>query len=171
MIGRREFTGLQNSSFDEAPLMDTPMNRAIRLAVIGLVAFPALAVSTRGQEKPRSLEGAWRQVGQRNGGAQEYQAPPEGAEMIDYVVGGRFVWTATQGGKVASLAGGRYKAEGDKFTEIIEYAGGGAVLESFVGKTFEFTIEFDGDRFTKVGTIRVDGRDYKIDEKWERCKP
>ncbi|AMV40410.1 hypothetical protein [Planctomyces sp. SH-PL62] len=147
------------------------MNRAIQMVVIGLVAFPSLAVTARAQEKPGPLEGAWRQVGQRNGGAQEYQGSPDGAEMIDYIVGGRFVWTVAQNGKVLALAGGRYKAEGGKFTETIEYASGGAVVESFVGKSFEFTIELDGDTFTKVGTIRLDGRDFKIDEKWERCKP
>ena len=48
---------------------------------------------------------------------------------------------------------------------------GQGVPESFVGSTFEFTVKVDGDTITKVGTIKVGGQDYKIDEKWERCKP
>ena len=66
---------------------------------------------------------------------------------------------------------GRYTIEKDKFTEIIEYVSGQGVPESFVGSSFDFTVKMDGDTFTKVGTIKVSGQDYKIDEKWERCKP
>ena len=73
--------------------------------------------------------------------------------------------------RLTGVAGGRYKAEKDKFTEIIEYVSGEGVPESFVGNSFEFTIKIDGDTMTKVGTIQVNGQDFKIDEKWERCKP
>jgi hypothetical protein len=48
---------------------------------------------------------------------------------------------------------------------------GDGVPESFVGSSFEFTVKIDGNTLTKVGTIKVDGQDFKIDEKWERCKP
>ena len=61
--------------------------------------------------------------------------------------------------------------EKDKFTEIIEYISGEGVPESFVGSSFEFTVKVEGDSMTKVGTIQVDGKDYKIDEKWEGRKP
>ena len=97
--------------------------------------------------------------------------PPDGTVMTDCIVGGRFIWTVVQNGKVTAVAGGRYKVDKDKFTEIIEYVSGDGVPESFVGKSFEFTVKVDGDKMTKVGTIQVNGQDYKIDEKWERCKP
>ena len=70
-----------------------------------------------------------------------------------------------------AVAGGRYKIDKDKFTEIIEYVSGAGVPESFAGKSFEFTVRIDGDKMTKVGTIQVNNQDFKIDEKWERCKP
>lgn len=147
------------------------MDRRLRPAGVALMVFAALAPAARAQEKPHPTEGAWRQVEQRNGDAREYSRLPEDVTMIDYVVGGRFVWTIVQDGKVLSLAGGRCKADGEKFTEIVEYASGGDLVESFVGKSFHFTVTIDGDKLTKVGTIRVNGADYKIDEKWERCKP
>jgi hypothetical protein len=146
------------------------MTNTIRMAVIGLIASSALGITAVDDDKAKSVEGAWKQVEQKNGPAQEYTKPPEGTEMTDCIVGGRFIWTVVQKGKVIALAGGRYKADKDKFTEIIEYVNGD-VPESFVGNSFEFTVKFDGDTMTKVGTIQVGGQDFKIDEKWERCKP
>lgn len=121
--------------------------------------------------KAASVEGAWRQVESKNGAATEYQKLPDGVEMTDCIVGGRFVWTIVHDGKLLGAAGGRCKVEKDKFTEVIEFVSGQGVPESFVGSTFEFTVKVEGDAMTKVGTIKVSGQDYKIDEKWERCKP
>jgi len=135
------------------------------------ICLMALSVSARADEKKSSVEGAWKQIEQNNGNATEFQKLPEGVEMIDHIVGGRFVWTIVKDGKVHGSAGGRYKSEGDKFTEVIEYVGGPGAPESFSGSTFEFTVKVEGDVMTKVGTIQVGGQDYKIDEKWERCKP
>jgi hypothetical protein len=144
------------------------MNRTSRMAGIGVIVLSALAA--RADDKAVSVEGAWRQIEQKNGAAQEYTKPTEGTVMTDYIVGGRFVWTVVRDGKVLASAGGRYKLEKDKFTEIIEYVSGDGVPESFVGSSFDFTLKMEGDSFTKVGTIQVNGQDYKIDEKWERCK-
>jgi hypothetical protein len=165
----------------EPPLRNPAMTRTSRtvgLVLVALTAFasaalPAGAVRSddaKTARKPDRFEGAWRQVEQKNGEAQDYQKPPEGVEMINCVTGGRFVWTVVQGGKVLAVAGGKYKADQDKYTEIIEYVQGEGVPASFAGSTFEFTGEVDGDTWHKVGTIQVNGQDYKIDEKWERCK-
>ena len=147
------------------------MTHTIRMAVMVLTASSALAMTTFAEDKTNSVEGAWRRVEQKNGEAKEYQKVSDGVEMIDCIVGGRFVWTVAQKGKAAAVAGGRYKVDKDKFTEIIEYVSGDGVPESFVGSSFEFTIKVDGDKMTKIGTIQVSGQDLKIDEKWERCKP
>jgi hypothetical protein len=45
------------------------------------------------------------------------------------------------------------------------------VPQSFVGSSFDFTVKIDGDKMTKVGTIQVNGQDFKIDEKWKRYEP
>lgn len=147
------------------------MNRTLLSAGIVSLAISALALSARADDKGKSIEGAWKLVEQKNGEAQEYQKLPEGMVMTDCIVGGRFVWTIVQNGKVVSSCSGRYKIEKDKFTEIIEAVGGEGVPDSFVGSSFDFTVKFDGDTFTKVGTIQVNGQNYKVDEKWERCKP
>jgi hypothetical protein len=147
------------------------MSRTLRMAGIGLVALVALTLTARSDEKPGSIEGAWKEVEARNGDAQEYEKPSGGMVVTDLIVGSRFALTMTQDGKVVGLIGGRYKIEGDKFTEIIEFVSGEGIPESFVGSSFEFRVKIDGDKFTKVGTIKVGGRDFKIDEKWERCKP
>jgi hypothetical protein len=147
------------------------MNRAFRMAGIGLLALSALAINAGADDKAKSIDGAWRQVEQKNGDAQEYRKLPDGMEMTDCIVGGRFIWTIVRDGKVLGLAGGRYKVEKDKWAETIDYVGGQGVPASFVGSTFDFTFKMDGDTFTKVGTIQINGQAYKIDERWERCKP
>jgi hypothetical protein len=43
--------------------------------------------------------------------------------------------------------------------------------QAYARISFEFTVKFDGETMSKVGTIHVGGQDFKIDEKWERCKP
>ena len=141
----------------------------ITLAALALIVLPAREVRSQG-DKPSPLEGAWKQVEQKNGDAQEYQKLPEGMEMINFVTGGRFVWTVVSQGRVVSLAGGKCRVDGDKYSESIEYISGQGVPESFVGSTFDFTCKVEGDTLHQVGTIQVNGQDFKIDEKWERCK-
>ena len=147
------------------------MTYTIRIAVTALVVSSAFAATAVADDKANSVEGAWREVEQKNGDAQEYVKPPDGTVMTDLIVGGRFIWTIVTNGKVVGVAGGRYKTDKDKFSEIIEYVSGDGIPESFVGSTFEFTVKVDGEKMTKVGTIQVGGQDFKIDEKWERCKP
>ena len=44
----------------------------------------------------KTVEGAWKQVEQKNGDSQEYQKLPDGTVMIDCIVGGRFIWTVVR---------------------------------------------------------------------------
>ena len=157
------------------------MTHSFRTAGLGLVALVACALTVLPARAVRSddakavakaspLEGAWRQVEQKNGDAQDYTKTPEDVEFIIYVTSGRFVWTVVKEGRVISAAGGKYSIDKDKYTESIEYITNGGVPPSFVGSTFDFTAKVDGDTWHKVGTIKVNDQDYKIDEKWERCK-
>ena len=88
------------------------MSRTLRMAGIGLVTLFALSLAARSDEKPRSIEGAWKEVEARNGDAQEYQKPSGGIVVTDLIVGGRFALTMVQEGKVVGLIGGRYKVGG-----------------------------------------------------------
>src|SRR3954449_4512656 len=107
------------------------MTRTLRLAAIGLVTLSALAPTALAEDKAKSVEGAWKQVEQKNGDAQEYQKFPEGIEMINLVTGGRFVWTVVSQGRVVSMAGGKYRVDGDKYSESLEFISGQGVPESF----------------------------------------
>jgi hypothetical protein len=142
---------------------------ALFASIVLLTAPYSRSDDSKAGDKKSPLDGAWKMVTQKNGDEQDYKTLPEGLEQIDHIVGGRFVWTLVQNGKVVAAAGGRYKVDKDTFSEIIDYTLGDG-LESFVGKTFEFTAKLDGDTWHKVGTIKVNDQDYKIDEKWERCK-
>jgi hypothetical protein len=83
------------------------MNHAIRIPMIGLMASFALAMNAFAEDKANPVEGAWVQVEQKNGGAQDYVKPPDGTVMTDCIVGGHFIWTVVQKGKVIGVAGGR----------------------------------------------------------------
>ena len=54
------------------------MTHTVRIAVIGLFASSALAMTAFADDKANSVEGAWTQVEQKNGNAQEYQKLPDG---------------------------------------------------------------------------------------------
>jgi hypothetical protein len=147
----------------------------------GLLALTAIALTTllirdvrsdddKARSGPNPIEGAWKHVEQKNGDSAEYVKLPEGQEAINWITGGRFIWAIVKDGKLLASVGGKYKVDKDKYSEIIEFVYGDGVPESFKGSTFEFTAKIDGDTWHKVGTIQVNGQDFKIDEKWERCK-
>jgi hypothetical protein len=157
------------------------MTSIVRKTGIGLLALMAIALTTllirdvrsddeKAVTRHDAIEGAWKHIEQKNGPATEYQKLPEGQEFIICITGGRFIWARTADGKLLGSVGGKYKVDKDKYSEIIEWVYGDGIPESFKGSTFDFTAKLDGDTWHKVGTIQVDGQDFKIDEKWERCK-
>ena len=156
----------------------TRTTRTARLALITLVALALAAFSThetrsddaKAAPRPNPIEGAWKLVEKKNGDAQEFSKAPDGQEFINCITGGRFIWAVAQDGKLLASAGGKYKVEAGKYTETIEFVGGSGVPASFVGSSFEFTGKVEGDTWHKVGTIKVNGQDFKIDEKWERSR-
>jgi hypothetical protein len=156
------------------------MTRSFRAAGLGLVAMMTFALvvlparnlhsgDDQSGGKACPLEGAWRQVEQKNGDAQTYQKQPEGTEMFKFVTGGRFIWVVVRDGKIQSSLGGKYTVDKDKYTERIQYSSGEG-QESFVGQSCDFTWKIDGNTWLHVGAIKVNNQDVKIDEKWERCK-
>jgi hypothetical protein len=156
------------------------MTRTFRSAGLTLMALTALALTVfpardarpqddKRTDKPSPIEGAWKQVGRRSGDTQEYQKPPEDAEMIKYVTGGRWVWTWVKDGRVLAALGGKYTVDKDSYNEIIEYCLG-ENQASFVGNTSHFTWKVEGDTWFIVGSAKINDQELKMDEKWERCK-
>lgn len=156
----------------------TRIRQKSRVGLVALAAFALAVLPTRGARSDdvkaganlSAVEGTWSRIESKNGRAQDYQKLPEGTQMIKCVTGGRFIWTMVREGRVIAAVGGKYTVDKDKYTESIEYIHGAGVPQSFVGSTFEFTRDVDGDTWHKVGTIKVNDLDYKVDEKWERCK-
>jgi hypothetical protein len=138
------------------------------LALTVLSAGTVRSQVEKADDKACPLDGAWKLVESKNGEAQEYQKPPEGSQMTKFVTGGRFIWVIVSEGRITAAAGGKYKVDKDKYTEIIEYCHGDGQV-SLVGKTFDFTWKMDGKTWMHSGVIKVNDQDVKIDEKWERC--
>jgi hypothetical protein len=157
------------------------MTSTFRKTGLGLLALTAVALTTllfrdvrsddgKAPSGPNPIEGAWKHVERKNGDATEYQKLPDGQECVNCITGGRFIWALVKDGKLLASIGGKYKVEKDKYSEMIEFVFGDVIPESCKGTTFEFTAKIDGDTWHKVGTIQINGQDFKIDEKWERCK-
>ncbi len=152
------------------------MTRTFRPAGVGLTVFGTfvlaffLACEARSEEpKPTPVDGAWKLVERKIGGALDYEKLPESVQMTKYVTGGRYVWTVVRDGRVLSAAGGTYAVDGDKYTENVEYIHGQGQAP-MVGKSFEFTWKIDGNTWHHKGVIKINNQDFNIDEKWERCK-
>jgi hypothetical protein len=156
------------------------MTRAFRTAGLSLLALTAFTMTVlrtrdvRSQddkpgEKPSPVEGVWRLVERRNGQARDYEKLQEGTEQIKYVTAGRFVWTVVRQGRVQGAAGGKYTVDKDKYTETTEYIHHEDNLP-LLGNTFSFTWKVDGNSSLLVGLLKINGQDFKIDEKWERYK-
>jgi hypothetical protein len=144
----------------------------VALFTLALIVLPARDLRSEDDpaaSKPSPLEGAWKQTERKNGDSQAYEKLPEGIEMIKYITGGRFVWTIVRDGRIQGSLGGKYTIDKDKYTEHIQYSHGEG-NEGLVGKSFDFTWTVDGNTFHQVGTITVNNQDFKIDEKYERCK-
>jgi hypothetical protein len=120
-------------------------------------------------EKSSPIEGAWRLVERRNGEMRDYEKLQEGTEQFKYVTGGRFVWTVVREGRVQGAAGGKYTVDNDKYTETTEYIHHENNLP-LLGHTFNFTWKVDGNTSPLLGVLKINGQDFKIDEKWERYK-
>jgi len=94
---------------------------------------------------------------------------PDDIVMFKYVTGGRFVWTIVKDGRIGDALGGKYILQKDKYTETVEYILGDNMADS-VGKSVDFVSKVDGKIWHVVDTIKVNGQDFPIDQKWERCK-
>lgn len=140
---------------------------------VALVGFFGLWVhEARTQDTPpgaSKLEGAWRLISSKNGEAAEQTKTPEGVEQVKLVIGGRFIWTVVQDGKLVAGAGGTYTVKGDTFTEHVAFVSSENV-EVLRGKDFSFTWKIEDGKWHHTGTLKLGDSDVKIDEIYERCK-
>ena len=85
--------------------------------------------------------------------------------MSKLIVGGRYVWTVVQAGKVKAGAGGSYTVEGEEYTENVVFT----VAENqqaMVGKSFNFSWKIEDGKWYHKGTLKIGNNAQEIDEIW-----
>jgi hypothetical protein len=113
-----------------------------------------------------TLDGAWRMVSVKDHRTQMMRKLPAGLEMIKLLVGGHYSWTVVQNGKAVGGAGGRYKVDGQSYTEEVTYAVGDN-NQAIVGHSFDFTWKIEDGKWHHVGTLRIGTAAQPVDEIWE----
>jgi hypothetical protein len=121
-------------------------------------------------QKPASaksaLDGAWQMVSMKDPRTQTIRRLPAGTEITKLLVGGRYSWTVVQNGKAIGGAGGRYKVNGQSYTEDVTYALGDN-NQPMVGHSFNFTWNIENGKWHHMGTLRIGNVAQEIDEIWE----
>jgi hypothetical protein len=112
------------------------------------------------------LEGAWRVVGVKSEGEEDYQKVDYGQYKL--VVDGHFLWASYDRatGEVFRTAGGTYTVEQDSYTERLEYANS-EDLRALIGADQKFTWKVQGDQWYHTGRL---SNGVRIDELWERAR-
>jgi hypothetical protein len=113
-----------------------------------------------------TLDGAWRLVSIKDPRTQRMRPLPGGIETIKLLVGGRYSWTVVQNGKAVGGAGGRYKVDGESYTEDVTYALGDN-NQVMVGHSFDFTWKIENGKWHHMGTLKVGTAAQEVDELWE----
>ena len=113
-----------------------------------------------------TLDGAWQLVSIKDPRTKRMRPLPAGIEMIKLLAGGRYSWTVVQNGKAVSGAGGRYKVDGESYTEEVTYALGDN-NQAMVGHSFDFTWKIENGKWHHMGTLKIGTVAQEIDEFWE----
>ncbi len=123
--------------------------------------------SANGESSGFPLQGAWRCVAAKYGSTRDFQDVPASTKMIKLVTGTHFTWVRVNSDtmEISSAGGGPYTADGDSYTETVEY---GLAMGNLIGEEQKFTWEADGDKWSHSGTLSIG---LKIAEVWERMKP
>jgi hypothetical protein len=144
------------------------------LVGLGLLAShtgqPAVAQVAKIAKKKASpkaaLDGAWRMVSMKDPRTQRMRQLPAGIEMTKLLVGGRYSMTGVQNGKVVACMGGRYKVDGQSYTEEVTYSLSDN-NQAMVGHSFDFTWKIEDGKWHHIGTLKIGTAAQEIDEIWE----
>lgn len=94
------------------------------------------------------------------------QPLPKGARDIKIIADGHFIFVAydTESGKPLYTGGGTYILKGRFYTEHINFMSD-EISAGMIGKDQNFSIKWDGDKFTQTGTLS-NGK--TLSEVWNR---
>jgi hypothetical protein len=134
---------------------------------LGQTAVAQVAKIAKKKASPKpTLDGAWRLVSIKDARTQRMGQLPAGLEMIKLLVGGRYSMTGVQNGKAVAGMGGRYKVNGESYTEEVTYALGNN-NQVMVGHSFDFTWKIEDGKWHHMGTLKIGTAAQEIDEIWE----
>ena len=135
------------------------------LALIATVATGIAATSRRTSgANPDTVVGTWRLVSAKeNGKAIDV---PAGTTILKHCTPTDFIFVYyNQQGLITVAGGGRYSLTGNHYAETVEY-GYGEGMAPYIGKTQDFNLRIDGQRWYHSGT-ETNGN--TVEEIWERA--
>jgi hypothetical protein len=143
------------------------MIKSISMTLIALAAFLADPALAQNSNTANPLLGTWELVKSREGNAADYTDVSKQHRQLALYTPTYFavVGYATASKKSDRGLGGRYTLSGEDYAEIIEFP---AVRgKAVTGNTNLFKLRFEGERFTKTGTLS-NGR--QLSEVWQKVK-
>jgi hypothetical protein len=132
------------------------------IVAVGVSSGVAAAKGPFPAHSPATAVGTWKLVtAKANGKAVDV---PAGTTVLKHVTPTDFVFVYyTAQGLITVAGGGRYKYDGTRYAESVEY-GVGEGMAPYVGKTQQFTLRIEGGRWYQSGT-ETDGT--AVEEVWE----
>ena len=143
------------------------MIKSISMAVAVIMSvFTGQAVAQDGSA-PNPLLGTWELVKSQEAGASDYKDVPKQHRQLALYTPTYFtvVGYDTTSKKSDRALGGHYTISSGDYAEIIEFP---AIRgKTMTGNTNLFKLRFEGDRFTKIGTL---SNGQKLNEVWQKVK-
>ena len=139
--------------------------------IVGAVGFLAITTALVAQQQSAqgggSHLGTWQLASTKYGDAKEFSEYPKENRRLKLITATHFTWVDydMKTKKISSSAGGPYSLRDGVYIETIEFVG--EDMETYLGKSQEFTIRIDGDKLFQSGRLS-DG--LKIEEVWQRVK-
>jgi hypothetical protein len=154
------------SSNASSPQLRKSMIKSISMTLAVLLSlFAGQAMAQNNTANP--LLGTWELVKSQEGNATDYTDISKQHRQLALYTPTYFavVGYATASKKSDRGLGGRYTVSGEDYAEIIEFP---AIRgKATTGNTNLFKVRFEGDRFTKIGTLS-NGK--KLNEVWQKVK-
>jgi hypothetical protein len=136
------------------------------LALVAGVTGVAPAGRPSPAHAPETVTGSWRLVSAK-ANRKEIDFPG-GTTILKHVTPTDFIFVHyDRRGQITAAGGGRYRVDGTRYEETVEY-GLGEAMRPLIGKTHVFTARVEGGRWYHQGT-ESDGT--VIEEVWARVRP
>ena len=115
----------------------------------------------------KELIGTWRMVSAKYGGS-ESELPTQ-LTVLKHLTPTHMTWmrAVPDSGEVVAMACGKWKLDGDQYSEVPEFGMGGD-FATVKGGTHVFTCKIVGDRWHHTGKLATG---LTIEEVWERQRP